>query len=129
MSLAGCIGFSDTDTIPPTSDDDDDGSSKVTVDRDGYRGDTFTGIVTEHEGSDEPADMAAGTYEGTIVYDKTCAPVGDGLTGCDAGIDLESSGTFNFYYEHDMDKKSCLVPSQAIVLDVNEAGAVVQRRD
>lgn len=125
-SVAGCIGLSDTDTTTRTPDDA--GSSTANVDRAGYRGDTFTGVVTVHEGSDVPADVAAGTYEGTIVYDRSCYPVGDGRTECDAGIALQSFGTVNFSYEHDMEQTPCLVPYQEVVLSVNEAGAIVRRK-
>ena len=120
VGLAGCSSQSST---TPSSD-----GNQVTVDREGYAGDAFAGSLTEGVGSSEPAAVDPGIYEGEIVYDRSCKPVGDGLTGCDAGIETAELGTVNFYYEHDMQQKPCLTPDQQVVFEVKNERTVVQRK-
>ncbi|AWB27605.1 hypothetical protein [Halococcoides cellulosivorans] len=123
FGLAGCSSQSPT---APSSDGD---SKSLDVDREGYSGDAFAGRLTEGVESSEPAVVEHGIYEGKVVYDRSCESVGDGLTGCDAGIETADLGDINFYYEHDMQQKPCLTPDQQVALDVDDDGAVVQRRD
>ncbi len=120
VGLAGCSSQSSTS---PSSD-----GSQLAVNRDGYAGDAFAGSLTDGVGSSEPAEADPGTYEGVVVYDRSCEPVGDGLTGCDAGIETQELGTVNFYYEHDMHQKPCLVPDQSVVFEVKNERTVVQRK-
>lgn len=121
VGLAGC---SSTSRGPST----ETSSSQPNVDHEDYNGDAFTGRLTTGVGSKQPASAATGLYEGTIVYDRSCKSVGEGLTGCDAGIETTELGTVNFYYEHDMERKPCLAPDQQVVLDVGQAQATVQRK-
>lgn len=123
VGLAGCSSQSST-SLSNESD-----SSSGEVDRDGYDGDVFAGSLTEGVESTEPAAVDPGIYEGVVVYDRSCESVGDGLTGCDGGIEISERGTVNFYYEHDMQQKPCLVPDQQVALQVEDEGAVVQRRE
>lgn len=123
VGLAGCSSQSSTS---PSSDGD---SSQSGVDREGYQGDAFAGSLTEGVESTDPAAVDPGIYEGVIVYDRSCESVGNGLTGCDAGIETQELNVVNFYYEHDMQQKPCLVPEQQVVLKVENEGAVVQRRE
>lgn len=119
VGLAGCSSLTST----PGGESDGPG-----VELDGYRGDGFTGILTQGIESTQPADIETGVYEGEITYDESCDPVGDGLTGCDAGIELAEVGTVNFYYEHDMDKRPCLVPDEHVAVEVQSEETIVQRR-
>ena len=73
-------------------------------------------------------EVEPGIYEGVIVYDRSCKPVGDGLTGCDAGIEQSKLGPVNFYYEHDMNEKPCLEPEQQVVFKVENEKTIVQRK-
>lgn len=123
-ALVGLAGCSSASSNTPT----DSSSSQPTVDHEDYRGDAFIGTLTADAGSDQPVTEDTGLYEGTIVYDRSCQSVGNGLTGCDAGIETSELGTVNFYYEHDMGRKPCLDPEQQVVLEVGEEQATVQRK-
>lgn len=123
-TIVGLAGCSSTSSNPST----DSASEQPTVDHEDYQGDAFDGTLTTGVGSDQPATVDSGLYKGTIVYDRSCKSVGDGLTGCDAGIDTSELGTVNFYYEHDMGRKPCLDPEQQVVLEVGEEQATVQRK-
>lgn len=122
IALAGCSSQSST---APSSDGD---SKSLEVDREGYQGDAFAGTLTEGVESTEPLSVDPGIYEGRVVYDRSCNSVGDGLLGCDGGIETEELGTVNFYYEHDMQQKPCLVPEQQVVFEVKDNKTVVQRK-
>jgi len=124
-ALVGLAGCSSQSSSSPSRDSNE---SQFEVDRDGYDGDAFAGSLTEGVESTEPAAVEPGIYEGEVVYDRSCESVGDGLTGCDGGIDTEELGTVNFYYEHDMHQKPCLAPDQQVVLEVTDERAVVQRQ-
>jgi len=124
-TLVGLAGCSSQSSTSPSSDGD---GSQLAVDRDGYDGDAFAGTLTEEVASTEPVAVEPGIYEGKVVYDRSCESVGDGLTGCDGGIDTEELGTVNFYYEHDMQQKPCLTPDQQVVLEVDDEQTVVQRQ-
>lgn len=119
VGLAGCS------SLTATPGGESDGPR---VELDGYRGDGFTGVLTQGIESSQPTNIEAGIYEGEITYDESCEPVGDGLTGCDAGIELSDGETVNFYYEHDMDERPCLVPDEQVAVDVNSEATIVQRR-
>lgn len=54
--------------------------------------------------------------EGVIVYDENCVPVGDNLTNCDAGIEIDNVGILNMNYTHNMNKKPCLSPNQKVLV-------------
>lgn len=122
--LVGLAGCSSAQPTPST----DTPSSQPSVDHADFQGDAFSGTLTDGVGSKEPVSVAAGRYEGNIVYDRSCGNVGNGLTGCDAGIETAELGTVNFYYEHDMSRKPCLDPDQRVVLEVDDETAIVQRK-
>ena len=62
--------------------------------------DVFEGTITNM--NLEPALLS-----GKGVYDRSCFPVENGLTQCDAGIQTEN-GLLNFNYKHNMDMQGCL---------------------
>lgn len=122
--LVGLAGCSSAQPTPST----DTPSDQPSVDHADFQGDAFSGTLTDGVGSKQPVTVTSGLYEGNVVYDRSCGNVGNGLTGCDAGIGTAELGTVNFYYEHDMSRKPCLDPDQQVVLEVNDETAIVQRK-
>lgn len=116
-SVAGCAGAG------PSPREDPVGESDAKP----FEGDRFDGVLTAAAGSREPISVTPGTYVGTVTYDKSCKPVGSDDFRCDAGIETDSLGEVNFYYEHDMRRKPCLVPPQAVRLTVGTDRTAVRR--
>ena len=72
--------------------------------------DVFEGIITN-------ADLEPGIYDGTGVYDRSCNPVENGLTQCDAGIQTEK-GLLNFNYKHFMHSQPCIDQGDRLKLEI-----------
>ncbi len=83
--------------------------------------DSFEGRITN-------MDLAPGIYKGIGVYDRSCNPVENGLTQCDAGIQIEK-GLANFNYKHNMNMQGCIDAGQSLTLEILEGGkAIVTRK-
>ena len=78
--------------------------------------DVFNGIITN-------INLEPQTLEGTGVYDRSCNPVENGLTQCDAGIQTEK-GLLNFNYKHDMHAQACIDQGQKLKVEILEGGKV-----
>ncbi len=72
--------------------------------------DIFEGIITN-------VNLEPKVLDGTGVYDRSCNPVENGLTQCDAGIKTEA-GLLNFNYKHDMHAQGCLDQGQKLKVEV-----------
>ena len=72
--------------------------------------DVFEGVITN-------ADLEPGIYDGTGVYDKSCNPVENGLTQCDAGIQTEK-GLLNFNYKHFMHSQPCIDKGDKLKVEI-----------
>ena len=85
-------------------------------------GDIFKGKITNMA-------VEAGEMKGMGVYDKSCKMLGNGLTGCDAGIQTEKYGLLNFKYQHNMQQEPCLAPNDVVAVRIldNEGNAEIQR--
>ncbi|GEM_PF-2902178 len=84
--------------------------------------DVFQGQITDKE-------VSPGTIRGIGVYDRSCVPVDDGLTQCDAGILTEEYDVLNFEYTHDMATEPCLVPNEILTVEItNEDGLATVNR-
>ena len=62
--------------------------------------DIFEGKITNLE-------LEPMILEGVGVYDRSCNPVENGLSQCDAGIQTEK-GLLNFNYKHEMHSQPCI---------------------
>ncbi len=85
-------------------------------------GDTFKGKITNMV-------VEPGELKGMGTYDKSCQMLGNGLTGCDAGIKTEKYGVLNFKYQHNMQQQPCLAPNDVVVVKIldKEGNAEIQR--
>src|SRR3989338_7122033 len=80
------------------------------------REDVFEGVITN-------MNLEPSTLEGTGVYDRSCNPIENGLSQCDAGIQT-SAGLLNFNYKHNMGMQACIDQGQILkveILEGNEA--------
>lgn len=121
IGLAGCLGRTGAGGPRGTKPDG-------TVDEAAYEGDRFEGLLTAGVGSTERIQVGEGVYAGVVTYDRSCIPIGDGRTACDAGIRTDELGERNFHYEHDMQVKPCLTPPETVLLVVSETDTVVRRK-
>ena len=74
--------------------------------------DVFEGVITNMELSPQILD-------GTGVYDRSCNPVENDLTQCDAGIQT-SAGLLNFNYKHNMHMQACIDAGQNLKVEILE---------
>ena len=73
------------------------------------------------EGTITNLNLEPSTLEGTGVYDRSCNPVENGLTQCDAGIQTEK-GLLNFNYKHQMHSQPCIDQGDKLTVEVLENG-------
>ena len=83
-------------------------------------GDVFNGIITN-------MDLQPQILDGEGVYDRSCNPVENGLTQCDAGIQTEK-GLLNFNYKHSMHAQACIAEGDKLEVQVLENNKVTVRR-
>ena len=76
--------------------------------------DVFEGVITN-------TNLEPRVLDGIGVYDRSCNPVENGLTQCDAGIKTEE-GLLNFKYKHDMHAQGCLDQGQKLKVEVFAGG-------
>ena len=79
-------------------------------------GDVFEGVITN-------MNLSPQTLDGTGVYDRSCNPIENGMSQCDAGIQT-SVGLLNFNYKHNMGMQACIDKGQILkveILEGNEA--------
>ena len=83
--------------------------------------DVFTGKITN-------LNLEPITLEGKGVYDRSCNPVENGLSQCDAGIQTEK-GLLNFNYKHNMALQPCLDKGQKLSVEIldSNGNALVTR--
>src|SRR3989338_4191675 len=91
------------------------GAQKQKISGSVTKGDFFEGYVTNQKLS--PGER----LEGNGVYDKSCNPVENGLTQCDAGIQTEK-GLLNFNYKHFMHSQPCISEGDKLIVEVSEGG-------
>lgn len=72
--------------------------------------DVFTGEITNLK-------LEPIVLEGIGVYDRSCNPVEDGLTQCDAGIQTEK-GLLNFNYKHYMHSQACIDSGDKLKVEI-----------
>ena len=72
--------------------------------------DVFEGIITN-------MNLEPQVLDGTGVYDRSCNPIENSLTQCDAGIQTER-GLLNFNYKHDMNMQACLDNGDKLKLEI-----------
>ena len=72
--------------------------------------DVFEGEITN-------MNLEPMTLSGEGVYDRSCNPVENGLTNCDAGIQTEK-GLLNFNYKHDMNMQACLDKGDKLEVEI-----------
>lgn len=72
--------------------------------------DVFNGVITNIK-------LEPVVLEGTGVYDRSCNPVENGLTQCDAGIQTEN-GLLNFNYKHDMHAQPCIDSGDKVKVEI-----------
>lgn len=75
-------------------------------------GDVFEGVITNMQ-------LSPQTLDGTGVYDRSCNPIENGLTQCDAGIQT-SAGLLNFNYKHNMHMQGCIDEGQNLKVEILE---------
>lgn len=73
-------------------------------------GDVFEGVITN-------AKLELGILDGTGVYDRSCNPVENSLSQCDAGIQTEK-GLLNFNYKHNMHMQRCIDNGDKLKVEV-----------
>jgi len=83
-------------------------------------GDVFNGIITN-------TNLQPQVLEGKGVYDRSCNPIENGLTQCDAGIQTEK-GLLNFNYKHNMHAQACIAEGDRLEVQVLESNKAVVRR-
>lgn len=84
------------------------------------KGDVFNGIITN-------TNLQPQVLDGEGVYDRSCNPVEDGLTQCDAGIQTEK-GLLNFNYKHSMHAQACIAEGDKLEVQVLENNKATVRR-
>ena len=77
--------------------------------------DVFEGEITNIK-------LEPGVLEGTGVYDRSCNPVENGLTQCDAGIQTEK-GLLNFNYKHEMHSQPCIDSGDKLRVEIFADGS------
>lgn len=82
-------------------------------------GDLFEGKITNK-------DVTPVKLEGVGVYDRSCIPVGNGLTDCHGGIKTEKYGVIDFNYQHDMARKPCIKPNDKVVVTILDSSGKAQ---
>ena len=84
--------------------------------------DSFSGKITSQK-------VAVGSFAGVGSYDRNCVDAGNGLTNCDAGIEIQGYGVVNFNYVHDMHSLPCIKPGEKLSMRVlgEDGSAVVER--
>ena len=80
----------------------------------------FEGVITN-------MNLEPQILDGEGVYDKSCNPIENGLSQCDAGIQTEK-GLLNFNYKHDMHAQPCLDKGQTLKVEILEGGKAIVRR-
>ena len=85
-------------------------------------GNLFKGEITNR-------NVLSGVVRGVGVYDRSCVPVEDGLTQCDAGILTKEYDVLNFNYTHNMATEPCIAPNELLTLEItSETGEAVVKR-